>query len=38
MAAAILSPILGVAPASAIFAIALLASGQNSTLMATMAE
>jgi manganese transport protein len=31
------SPLLGVAPASAIFAIALLASGQNSTLTATMA-
>jgi manganese transport protein len=33
----LLSPLLGVAPASAIFAIALLASGQNSTLTATMA-
>jgi manganese transport protein len=33
----LLSPMLGVAPASAIFAIALLASGQNSTLTATMA-
>ncbi len=33
----LLSPILGVAPASVIFAIALLASGQNSTLTATMA-
>ena len=33
----LLSPVLGVAPASAIFAIALLASGQNSTLTATMA-
>ncbi len=33
----LLSPLLGVGPASAIFAIALLASGQNSTLTATMA-
>jgi manganese transport protein len=33
----LLSPMLGVGPASAIFAIALLASGQNSTLTATMA-
>jgi manganese transport protein len=33
----LLSPLLGAAPASAIFAIALLASGQNSTLTATMA-
>mgnify|MGYP001788086124 FL=1 len=33
----LLSPMLGVAPASAIFALALLASGQNSTLTATMA-
>ncbi len=33
----LLSPLLGVAPASAIFAITLLASGQNSTLTATMA-
>lgn len=33
----LLSPLLGVAPASAIFAVALLASGQNSTLTATMA-
>jgi manganese transport protein len=33
----LLSPLLGIAPASAIFAIALLASGQNSTLTATMA-
>jgi manganese transport protein len=33
----LLSPVLGVGPASAIFAIALLASGQNSTLTATMA-
>jgi manganese transport protein len=33
----LLSPLLGVAPASVIFAIALLASGQNSTLTATMA-
>jgi manganese transport protein len=33
----LLSPLLGVAPASIIFAIALLASGQNSTLTATMA-
>jgi manganese transport protein len=33
----LLSPVLGIAPASAIFAIALLASGQNSTLTATMA-
>lgn len=33
----LLSPLVGVAPASAIFAIALLASGQNSTLTATMA-
>jgi manganese transport protein len=33
----LLSPMLGIAPASAIFAIALLASGQNSTLTATMA-
>jgi manganese transport protein len=33
----LLSPVLGAAPASAIFAIALLASGQNSTLTATMA-
>jgi manganese transport protein len=33
----LLSPLLGVVPASAIFAIALLASGQNSTLTATMA-
>ena len=33
----LLSPMLGVAPASVIFAIALLASGQNSTLTATMA-
>ena len=33
----LLSPVLGVAPASTIFAIALLASGQNSTLTATMA-
>jgi manganese transport protein len=32
-----LSPLLGAAPASVIFAIALLASGQNSTLTATMA-
>ena len=33
----LLSPLLGFAPASTIFAIALLASGQNSTLTATMA-
>lgn len=33
----LLSPMLGIGPASAIFAIALLASGQNSTLTATMA-
>jgi manganese transport protein len=33
----LLSPVLGAAPASVIFAIALLASGQNSTLTATMA-
>ncbi len=33
----LLSPVLGIAPASTIFAIALLASGQNSTLTATMA-
>jgi manganese transport protein len=33
----LLSPVLGIAPASVIFAIALLASGQNSTLTATMA-
>ena len=33
----LLSPLLGVAPASVIFGIALLASGQNSTLTATMA-
>ncbi len=33
----LLSPLLGVGPASVIFAIALLASGQNSTLTATMA-
>jgi manganese transport protein len=33
----LLSPLLGAAPASAIFAVALLASGQNSTLTATMA-
>jgi manganese transport protein len=33
----LLSPILGAAPASALFAIALLASGQNATLTATMA-
>jgi manganese transport protein len=33
----LLSPLLGAAPASVIFAIALLASGQNSTLTATMA-
>ncbi len=33
----LLSPLLGIAPASTIFAIALLASGQNSTLTATMA-
>jgi manganese transport protein len=33
----LLSPLLGTAPASAIFAVALLASGQNSTLTATMA-
>ncbi len=33
----LLSPLLGAAPASTLFAIALLASGQNSTLTATMA-
>ncbi len=33
----LLSPLLGFAPASTIFAVALLASGQNSTLTATMA-
>ena len=33
----LLSPLLGVAPASVIFGVALLASGQNSTLTATMA-
>ena len=33
----LLSPVLGVGSASAIFALALLASGQNSTLTATLA-
>src|SRR5207237_9745827 len=33
----LLSPVLGVAGASAVFAIALLASGQNSTLTGTLA-